>query len=94
MGNKFYPLGTIVIVKGSVKKLMLIGRGVVTTIKGQQKYFDYVACTYPEGLVGETVLYVNHEDIEEIIYKGFQDEDDQRMQENLKEQIAKLFPGQ
>ena len=80
-----------VIVKGSVKKLVLIGRGVVAIFKGEQKYFDYVACTYPEGLIGENVLYLNHEDIEEVIQKGFQDEDDFRMQKSLKEHLDGLL---
>ena len=62
----------------------MIGRGVVAIFKGEQKYFDYVACTYPEGLIGENVLYLNHEDIEEVIQKGFQDEDDFRMQKSFK----------
>lgn len=57
--------------KRKCKKLVLIGRGVVTILKGEQKYFDYVACTYPEGLIGENVLYLNHEDIEEVIQKVF-----------------------
>ncbi len=90
--EKFLPLGSVIIVKGSVKKILLIGRGVVTVINGERKYFDYVGCTYPEGLVGETVLYINHDDIEEIIFKGYQDEDDSRIQKNLKEQVSQLFP--
>ena len=53
--EKFLPLGSVILVKGSVKKLILIGRGVVAILKGEQKYFDYVACTYPEGLIGENV---------------------------------------
>lgn len=91
MEEKFLPLGSVILVKGSVKKIILIGRGVATMIKGEQKYFDYVACTYPEGLVGETVFYVNHEDIEEVIHQGYADEDDHKMQKNLKNQIAQLF---
>ena len=43
--EKFLPLGSVILVKGSVKKLILIGRGVVAILKGEQKYFDYVACT-------------------------------------------------
>ena len=89
--EKFLPLGSVIIVKGSVKKLILIGRGVVAILKGEQKYFDYVACTYPEGLIGENVLYLNHEDIEEVIQKGFQDEDDFRMQKSLKEHLDGLL---
>ena len=89
--EKFLPLGSVILVKGSVKKLVLIGRGVVAILKGEQKYFDYVACTYPEGLIGENVLYLNHEDIEEVIQKGFQDEDDFRMQKSLKEHLDGLL---
>ena len=86
--EKFLPLGSVILVKGSVKKLVLIGRGVVAILKGEQKYFDYVACTYPEGLIGENVLYLNHE---EVIQKGFQDEDDFRMQKSLKEHLDGLL---
>lgn len=89
--RKVLPLGSVILVKGSVKKLVLIGRGVVAIFKGEQKYFDYVACTYPEGLIGENVLYLNHEDIEEVIQKGFQDEDDFRMQKSLKEHLDGLL---
>ena len=89
--EKFLPVGSVIIVKGSVKKLVLIGRGVVAIFKGEQKNFDYVACTYPEGLIGENVLYLNHEDIEEVIQKGFQDEDDFRMQKSLKEHLDGLL---
>lgn len=89
--NKYLPLGTIVIVKGSVKKILIVGRGVASSMDGKIQYFDYVACTYPEGLIGETVLYINHDDIEEVVYKGYCDNDDIRMQKNLKEQVEKLF---
>ena len=37
------------------------------------------------------MLYLNHEDIEEVIQKGFQDEDDFRMQKSLKEHLDGLL---
>lgn len=90
--DKYVPLGSIVIVKGSVKKIVIIGRGIAVRQEGELQYFDYAGCTYPEGLIGDTVLYINHEDLEEIVFEGYQDEDDVRMQKNLKEQVEKLFP--
>lgn len=88
--KKFLPLGSIVIIKGSVKKLMLIARGAITLIDGKQKYYDYGACTYPEGVIGDSILYFNHEDIQSLIYKGYTDEDDERMIGNLEESVAQL----
>lgn len=92
--EKYLPLGSVILVTGSVKKILLIGRGAVSTQEGQTRYFDYVGVTYPEGLVGDTILYINHEDIAELIFRGYEDEDDKRMQDNLKEHVAGLFPGE
>jgi hypothetical protein len=88
--KKFLPLGSIVIIKGSVKKIMLIARGAITLIEEKQKYYDYGACTYPEGVIGDSIIYFNHEDIQTVIYKGYTDEDDERMVSNLEESIAQL----
>ncbi|MFA9379362.1 MAG: DUF4176 domain-containing protein [Lachnotalea sp.] len=88
--KRFLPLGTIVIMKGSVKKAMLIARGALTLVEGKQKYYDYGACTYPEGVLGDSIFYFNHEDIQSVIYKGYVDEDDERMIKNLEESVAQL----
>ena len=85
--KKFMSLGTIVLIKGSVKKLMIIARGAFTNIKGEQHYFDYGACTYPEGIIGDTMLYFNGTDIQSVVYEGYKDADEELMQKNLKEYI-------
>ncbi len=88
--NKFLPVGTVVLIKGSVKKIVLIARGVITLIDGEQRYFDYGGCLYPEGLIGDSILYFNHEDIQSVIHKGFSDEDDELMVKHLLKETAKL----
>ncbi len=45
---EFLPLGSIVQLKGGVKKIMIIARGAFAVVKGEKRYFDYGACTYPE----------------------------------------------
>ncbi|WP_373277953.1 DUF4176 domain-containing protein [Amphibacillus sediminis] len=42
--------------------------------------FDYSGCLYPQGIVPDNVLYFNKENIDEVVFKGFQDEEEERFQ--------------
>lgn len=86
----FLPLGTIVLLNGSVKKLMILARGAFTNIKGEQRFFDYGACTYPEGVIGDTMLYFNGKDIIKVVSRGYTDEEEDLMQENLMRNVDLL----
>ena len=45
-----------------------------TDTGGTQKNYDYMGVLYPEGHIGEGFQYLfNHEDINEIIFRGFED---------------------
>lgn len=83
------PLGSVVIVKGNIKKLVVIARGLVTKVAGQMKLFDYGAVLYPEGLLGDEIVYFNHKDIKKIIHNGYSDDDDKQMVENILEWVEK-----
>ena len=72
---EFLPLGSIVQLKGGVKKIMIIARGAFAVVKGEKRYFDYGACTYPEGVIGDALLYFQHKDIQKIVYRGYEDEE-------------------
>ena len=87
--TEFLPLGTIIILKGGIRKAMIIARAVAVNMKEENKYFEYGGCLYPEGLLGEAVLYFNNEDIHSIVQKGYADEDDKIMQDNLNAAIEK-----
>ena len=84
----FLPLGSVVVIKGNVKKLMIIARGLALKHEGEVSYFDYGACTYPEGLIGDQVIYFNHDVILKKVFDGFSDEDERMMIENLKTTLA------
>lgn len=75
----YWPIGSCVILKNSVRKVVIIARGLATAIDGTPKYFDYGGCLYPEGLVGDQLLFFNHEDIAELVHEGYKDEDETRM---------------
>lgn len=83
----FLPLGSIVVVKGSTKKLMVISRGLALAQREGVRYYDYGACLYPEGLMGDAVVYFNHEGIQRVVHEGFADEENVLALESLAESL-------
>lgn len=70
------PLGTIVILQNGEKKIMIYGRKQMEATT--QKVYDYVACLYPEGNINEEYSYLfNHDDIQDIIFRGYSDADEE-----------------
>lgn len=80
---EFLPLGSIVIVRGSTKKIMVISRGLVLAQDEGMRYYDYGACLYPEGLMGDTLVYFNHEGIQRVVHEGYADDENGLVLENL-----------
>jgi hypothetical protein len=85
----FLPLGSIVIVQGGIKKLMIVSRAVAVNIDGMQKFFDYGACAYPEGMIGDKAMYFNHEQIFKVINEGYSDGDNELILETIKAWMEK-----
>ncbi|MCM1288722.1 MAG: DUF4176 domain-containing protein [Clostridium sp.] len=72
----YYPIGTVVLLKGGTKKSMIVSRGVGTQIGEETQLFDYGGCLYPEGIVGPTLSYFNHKDISKVFHLGMESEED------------------
>ena len=71
---EYLPIGSVITVKGSEKTLMIVGRSLLVDDDDQGKvYYDYSACFYPEGLIGDMVIYTNHECIETVVSRGYED---------------------
>lgn len=85
----FLPLGSVVVIKGGVRKAVIIARGLAAAIGGEMRYFDYGGCLYPEGMIGDSMLYFNHENISKVVYKGYTDDDDRTMVDNVNEWVEK-----
>ena len=81
------PIGTIVVLKDGYKKLMIIGR---MQLQGkEEKLWDYLGILYPEGYLGEDYTFLfNNEDIEEVVFEGYTDLED----EAFKVALKKLLP--
>ncbi|MDU9352040.1 DUF4176 domain-containing protein [Staphylococcus warneri] len=74
-------IGSIIYLKEGSQKLMIINRGPIVEIEGQKYMFDYSACKYPVGVVEDQVYYFNEENIDNVIFEGYSDQDETRFQE-------------
>lgn len=70
--EKYLPIGSVVLLKESNKRLMIYGRKQVTS--ESDKVWDYIGCLFPEGNLDQKHMYVfDHEQIQQIYMVGFQD---------------------
>ena len=89
----FLPLGTVVVLNGSIKKVMIAQRAVYVPVNEDEtdiKYFEYGAVLYPEGLVDGQLVYFNSEDVYKVIAVGYTDADDELLVEEINEALEKV----
>ena len=85
--KELLPIGTIVLLKDGEKILMINGI-LQTDMNKTQKNYDYIGILYPEGHIGEGFQYLfNHEDISEIIFRGFEDSE----RDEFLDKLSKIY---
>ena len=87
------PIGSIVILKDGEQPLMIYGIMQSDGDGGlfkKPKEYDYVSVPYPQGNLGpgKTFLF-NHEDIKEIIFRGYENEERNKFLDELVERYEK-----
>lgn len=76
------PIGSIVTVKDGTRKLMITGR--MQYDQENNTLNDYLACLYPEGIIGDEYHFLfNHDEIQEVVYIGYESEEDREHLETL-----------
>jgi hypothetical protein len=88
------PLGSIVYLTNGNQKVMIVNRGPLVDQDNKKVYFDYTGVIYPERLDPEQVYYFHDEDIDEVVFEGFKDDDEKRFVElfnKWKEKNANLI---
>lgn len=85
----YLPLGSIVLLKGDIQKLVIISRGLIVNNNERELFFDYAATCYPKGLDSEKVVYFNADDIAKVVFEGYKDDDDTIIVNNINEYISK-----
>lgn len=83
--EKYLPIGSIVTLKDSRLKFMIIGYCKNIRID-KYKENDYTACIYPLGIVNlKETLAFKHEQIKDIYYLGYNDKLTKKLNKILNE---------
>jgi len=82
------PVGSVVLLKNSTKRVMIIGVCQAARTEAGQVVYDYSGCLYPEGYLGADKNFLfNHDQIDKLYFIGYQDDE----QLNFKEKADKLL---
>lgn len=84
------PLGSVVLLKNGKRKLMITSRVPLYNNKGNIGYFDYAGCLHPVGQNGQQTFFFNEDDIEEIFFQGYVDEEEEKYQAIFKEKMKEV----
>ncbi len=83
MQDKYLPIGTVVTLKNQIRKIMIIGY-YSPKYEGKIVIYDYVGCSYPEGLLSKDyIISFNHEDIINLDFVGFKCDEYKELNNNL-----------
>lgn len=82
--EKYLPVGTVVMLSGGTKRVMITGY-LVTPNEDKNSVYDYVGCLFPEGVVSSSQnLLFNHEQIDKVYYLGLVDDEEKEFIDALK----------
>ena len=90
MLEQVLPVGTVVLLKGGMKRLMIMGYQQSNT-ENLARVYDYVGCEYPEGFIKvEDLVMFDHQDIEHIFALGLQNEEQVEFRNALENELIRL----
>ncbi len=82
MKDKFLPIGTVVLLKGGKKEVMITSYCIFPNntelkdgkeVKPQRKMYEYGGCIYPEGILDSNMVCAfNHNQIEKVCHVGYE----------------------
>ena len=88
--KELLPIGSVVVLKGGEKKLMIFG--IKQTDQETGKDYDYIGVIYPEGNIGAGGQFLfDHENISEVFFKGYSDDERDLFIERLFQHFEKQY---
>ena len=89
MYRNLLPIGSVVLLNGGDKKIMICGR--IQAKEGEDKIYDYSACYYPEGIVDpSSMFFFDRDAIDTVYFLGFQDKDEIDFRGNVLDKLGEL----
>lgn len=93
MRDSLLPIGSVVLLKESTKRVMIIGLVQKQLKDGEPVIWDYSGCFYPEGFMGpDRTFLFNNDQIDKVFALGYQDAEQFEFQEKI-EQVWKEIKG-
>ena len=90
MFKDLLPIGSVIMLKGGLKKLMITGMKVSTEYKPEE-FYDYIGVFYPEGYIGpQSSFLFNHDDINDVVFNPERESFISSMDEALREEQAEI----
>ena len=84
-----FPVGTVVLLKDSTKRLMIIG--LCQQQADSEVIWDYAGCVFPEGYMGPDKTYLfNNDQIDRLYALGYQDDEQLRFKEKADAALLKI----
>lgn len=81
--DKYLPIGSVVLLHGGNQPLMIYARAVYFD-SGETR--DYMSVLYPFGYITDDEVYsFDHDEIERVLFMGYETEDEQKVNEYLLE---------
>ena len=89
MYKNLLPIGSVVLLRGGEKRLMISGR--IQTKEGEDVIYDYSGVLYPEGMIGSDNMYFfNRDAIDRVFFIGFQDFEEIEFQNQILSNLGEL----
>ena len=89
MYKNLLPVGSVVLLKGGDKRVMICGR--IQAKESENVIYDYSACYYPEGIVDPaSMFFFNRDAIDKIFFIGFQDVEEFEFRSNVLDKLGEL----
>ena len=88
-GEKYLPVGTVVMLAGGTKRAMITG--FCSTGDEVDKTYDYSGCIYPEGFLSSNqVCLFDHDQIVEVFHTGLIDDEEKNFKTQLVAIVAAM----
>ncbi len=89
MYKDLLPIGSVVLLVGGDKRLMITGR--IQTKTDSDVIYDYTGVLYPEGMISSDDMYFfNRDAISRVFFIGFQDFEEIEFQNQILSKLGEL----
>ena len=93
MEEKYLPVGSVCMLKGGQKAVMVVGYGIQPK-ENPNVVYDYLGALYPEGIVTmDQNMVFNHENIDRVLFKGYETEEQKSFNKQIVQIIGQMKNG-